>query len=264
MSAPQPYVPEIAPSDDTLTAALRYAAAGLYVGPLDAGSKHPGSVLGDGWQKQTTRDPELIAAWFAGTNRGVFIHAGRSGLLIFDVDHPDVVPDDLRRALAEVAPPYQTTRIGDTRRGHYLFRQPPGRMLGNSTGTLGGTWGEIRGRNGVIVVAPTMHKDAADGGLYAWQRVGLVPRLPDYLANHLPDALDANAPATDAEVLAFLERFSTVTPERPELLDVLAASFAKEVADGRVTAPDDDRTSGRGDEGSRGQSDRRPHRRRHA
>jgi hypothetical protein len=32
MSAPQPYVPEIAPSDDTLTAALRYAAAGLYPG----------------------------------------------------------------------------------------------------------------------------------------------------------------------------------------------------------------------------------------
>ena len=44
-----------------------------------------GGVLGKGWQHKTTRDRDEIIATFAGTDHGVFIHAGRSGLVIIDM-----------------------------------------------------------------------------------------------------------------------------------------------------------------------------------
>ena len=70
--------------------ALAYAAAGLYVGPLKHRSKHPGSRLGSAWQYQTSRDLAVIPHWFPdGTNRGVFLHCGRSGLVVLDGDKPE-------------------------------------------------------------------------------------------------------------------------------------------------------------------------------
>jgi hypothetical protein len=115
-------IPEIPADADNLTAALLYGAAGLYVGPARRGSKHPGSVLGDNWQSQTSRDPDQIAAWFAGTDDDVFLHAGRSGLVVFDVDYFDKVPAVLARHLD--AAPYQSSRPEVPGRGHYLFQQP--------------------------------------------------------------------------------------------------------------------------------------------
>lgn len=226
-------VPHVTPDQDTLSAALAYAAAGLYVGPVKAGTKNPGSVLGGGWQRLTSRSPDVIAAWFAGTDHGVFIHCGRSGLLVFDVDRPELVPPVLAQAFAEHHPPYQTTRrTGDARRGHYLFAQPPGRDLGNGTGRLGGEWGEVRGRNGVIIVAPSVHEDAASGGLYAWQRTESVPVVPATIGDQLDDATDADAPATDAQVASFMAEHATDTPGRPELLDVWLHTYTSKVSAG--------------------------------
>src|SRR5215216_664722 len=137
-------VPEISVTDpadhSTLEAALIYAKAGFYVGPLKAGTKNPGSVLGDNWHQKTTRDPQVIVAMFAGTDHGVFLHVGRSDALVFDVDNPEQLPELLRRAFREVTPPYQSTRPDTPGRGHYVFRQPPGRDLGNSLGRLGNGW----------------------------------------------------------------------------------------------------------------------------
>ena len=90
-------VPVIPADADNLTAALRCAAAGWYVLPVRRGSKEPGSVVGNGWQHQSSRDPHQMAAWFAGTDHGIALHCGRSGALVFDVDHlsrcPAVLPD---------------------------------------------------------------------------------------------------------------------------------------------------------------------------
>ena len=69
-------VPGIGPDDDTFTAALKYAAAGWYVVPVKRGTKHPGSVVGSKWQAQSSRDPQQIAAWWAGTSHGIALHAG--------------------------------------------------------------------------------------------------------------------------------------------------------------------------------------------
>src|SRR5690348_3043949 len=72
---------------DTLTAALAYAKAGWYVGPVKRGTKDPGSVLGKDWQHKTSRDPKVIIAGMALAGHGVFLHAGRSGAVIIDVDN---------------------------------------------------------------------------------------------------------------------------------------------------------------------------------
>jgi hypothetical protein len=53
----------------------------------------------------------------------------------------------------------QLTRRGKSARGHYVFATKPGEF-GNSAGAFM-RYGEVRGRNGVIIAEPTPH---ADGG----------------------------------------------------------------------------------------------------
>ncbi|WP_431903681.1 bifunctional DNA primase/polymerase [Nonomuraea sp. bgisy101] len=221
-------IPPISEDQDPLSAALAYARAGWYVLPIDTRTKHPGSVLGKGWPAKSSRDPEQIVAWFAGTSHGLALHVGRSGAIVFDVDRPDALPVQLVSLLDDAAVPYQSTRTAVPGRGHYVYAVPEGRMLGNSNGKLGKTWGEIRGRNGVIVVAPTEHE--ADGGRYAWQRTGTVPTLPRRLAEQLPDAEDGQDAATDAEVTTFLARHQRAA--RPELLNGVLHRLDEQLAAG--------------------------------
>jgi hypothetical protein len=225
-------VPAITDNMSNLEASLAYANAGAnagwYVGPAERGSKHPGSVLGKNWQHKTSRDPQMLISWFAGTDHGVFLHAGRSGAIIFDVDHPDRLPAPIRQAIAQYAPPYQSTRHDHPGRGHYVFAVPEGRRLSNSLGELAGGWGELRGENGVIIVAPSVHKE--DGGRYQWLHTGPVPTLPGYLASRLPEATEAADAATDAQVAAFLTEYRQSA--RPELLDIQLHAWQKKVRAG--------------------------------
>ncbi len=208
-------VPDLDAAADTLTAALAYTDAGWYQVPTDPAKdiKHPGSVVGDAWQHQSSRDPKQIAAWYAGTDYGIALHCGRSGAVVFDVDQPDKLPDVLAQACK--AAPFQSTRPDTPGRGHYVFRQPPGRVIGNGRGRLGGAWGEVRGTNGVIIAAPTRHPDAS--GEYRWERTGAVPVLPTELADLLDDASPGEDAATDAQVAAFLAENTAAS--RPSLIN---------------------------------------------
>lgn len=220
------HVPTVETDADPLAAALAYAKAGWYVLPIDAGTKKPASELGKDWGAKSSRDADQLAAWFAGTDYGIGLHVGRSGAVAFDVDHPEQIPEPLQRAITECDPPHQRTRLG-TNRGHYLFTFRAGRVLGNGTGRLGGAWGEVRGRGGQIVVAPTPH---ADGGLYHWVHAGPVPELPAYVDELLGDATPGMDAATDAEVRTFLTEHTDAT--RPELLDGWVTTFEAKVAEG--------------------------------
>lgn len=203
-------VPNITPDMATLDAALAYMAAGWYVVPLAAGTKNPGSVLGKRWPELSSRDPEQAVAWWAGTSYGIALHVGRSGAVVFDVDRPEKVPEEL--ALLIWPPPHdstwtphQTTRATSPNGGHYVFRMPPGRTLGNSPGRLGGEWGEVRGMNGVIVVAPSVHEfpngeDGKGDGRYLWEWAGEVPELPEAIAGLLPDVGESVAGELDIEL----------------------------------------------------------------
>src|SRR4051812_20321465 len=80
-------IPELPADVDNMKAAVLYADAGCYVLPVKrATKKHPGSVVGDHWQDKSSRDPKVIAMWFAGTDRDIALHCGRSGLVVLDVD----------------------------------------------------------------------------------------------------------------------------------------------------------------------------------
>src|SRR4051794_34077169 len=82
-------IPVITGSMSTLKAALAYADHGWYVGPVKRGTKDPGTILGKDWPHKTSRDPQVIAGWFAGTDHGIFLHCGRSGAWTADVDTPE-------------------------------------------------------------------------------------------------------------------------------------------------------------------------------
>jgi hypothetical protein len=186
-------------------------------------------VLGADWDTKTSRDPNVVRRWFPpDTDRGVFLHCGRSGLVVFDVDTPANLHPLIAEAVVECDPPWQNTRPAHPERRHYLFALPPGRDIGNSVGTLGGAWGQVRGRNGVIVVAPSVHEEP--DGLYTWGRVGPVPVLPPYLAEALPDALDSADPASEADVEQFLAKYDT--GERTSLLARHVAAWRAKVEQG--------------------------------
>ncbi|AXQ53086.1 DNA primase/polymerase [Mycobacterium phage Rando14] len=219
-------IPDIPPDGDTLAAALAYAAAGWYVIPIKRGTKHPGSILGRSWQRQSTRDTDQIVAWWAGTDNGIALHCGRSGAVVLDIDNPDRIPDVIRQHGGQ--PPAQLTRPDTPDRKHLVYQVPAGRQLGNGNGQLGGAWGEVRGQNGVIVVAPSYHPE---GGEYRWLTTGPVPVLPEPIAAMLPDAdmVDADA-ATDAQVAAFLD--SHTTGSNPGLIGALVNRFRQRVESG--------------------------------
>src|SRR4029453_991498 len=79
-------VPLITSELGMLGAALEYAQAGWYITPARRCTKDPGSVLGKGWQTRPSRDPEVIVSWYAGTDHGIALHAGRSGAIVLDID----------------------------------------------------------------------------------------------------------------------------------------------------------------------------------
>jgi hypothetical protein len=221
-------VPDVA-GMDTLSAALAYAKAGWYVGPVKRGTKDPGSVLGKDWQHKTSRDPKVIIAWMTLAGHGVFLHAGRSGAVIIDVDNvPGLAECPALVAVIEAhikaGHPVQSTGPG---RAHYVFTQPPGRSLGNSKGKLTGPWGEVRGRNGVILAAPTPHPEGRE---YRWLATGPVPELPAEVAALLPDAAEATDAATDAEVAAFLAVHTAHW--QPHRLELTVADLEKRLAAG--------------------------------
>jgi AAA domain/Bifunctional DNA primase/polymerase, N-terminal len=198
-----PLIPTLPDEADALAAALAYAAAGLYVLPVRSGTKHPGSVVGHCWPTKSSRDPAVLAAWFAGTDHGVAIDLGRSGLVVIDVDRPEDLPGWLVTALTESGAPYQSTRPDVPGRGHWTFRQTEGRALGCGKGKLAGCGLDVRGAGGVIVVQPTIHPC---GGEYRWVVTGEIPALPDAIADKLSNGSgDRQSAATDAEVRKYIE-----------------------------------------------------------
>jgi hypothetical protein len=215
-------VPDIDPDADNLTAALAYAEGGWYVLPVRRGTKNPGSILGQHWQRQSSRDPHVITAWLAGTDHDIALHCGRSGAVVFDVDRPANLPDMLRSAITQA--PYQSTRPDEPGRGHYVFAMPLSRALGNGTGRLGGAWGEVRGLNGVVIVANSYH---SDGGEYRWDRTGTVAPVADDIADMLDDATPASDAASDVTVTAFIEQHTAAS--RPELINGWKSALSKRI-----------------------------------
>ncbi|EUA39867.1 hypothetical protein I549_4101 [Mycobacterium avium subsp. avium 2285 (R)] len=68
-------------------------------------------------------------------------------------------------------------------------------------------------------------------GEYRWQRTGAVPKLPNEIADLLPEGADAADAATDEAVAAFLDQY--VGADRPDVLNGLKAAFRKNIEAGQ-------------------------------
>lgn len=87
----------------------------------------------------------------------------------------------------------------------YIFAMPPDKEFGNGAGAFTAC-GEVRGKNGVIIAAPTPHPDAeTKGGVYRQRKTGPVGPLPEVLRECLTESGEAADPLTDAELDAFLD-----------------------------------------------------------
>ncbi|OQQ31071.1 hypothetical protein A6410_05460 [Prescottella equi] len=193
-----------------MDAALAYAEAGWFVLPARPGTKNPGSVVGSGWPEQSTRDADQIREWWGeNPDYGIALHSGRSGAVVFDLDTDELtsLPSDLREGLQYGK--FQSTRRGENARGHYVFAVPTGESYGNSAGAFA-SFGDVRGKNGVIIAAPTPHVDSeTHGGGYLWGDGGPVPDLPDALRTCLRAAPEHEAePMTEAELGDFFAKYT--------------------------------------------------------
>lgn len=208
--------PELAYPDvsglSLLDAALAYAEAGWYVLPTDpADAKNPGGVVHGKWQEKSSRDPRQIRRWWtANPDYGIALHCGRSGAGVFDFDGHSLDEiaaygrSDIAEALTTAEAIQGTRAEGD--RSHYIFLLPDdGKTYGNSAGAFM-QFGEFRGKNGVIIAAPTPHPDAeTKNGEYRQVKVGPVGPMPDVLRACLSEAGESVDPLTDAQLEAFID-----------------------------------------------------------
>jgi len=191
--------------------------------PECAVGKHPVSAR---WQEVSTTNLRTVAAQFVvrfwrnkklGTDgylpikhaTNVCIVTGEaSGYFALDVDG-EAGLTNLAKMEAQHGPlpPTPTSVSGSGTGRHYLFRSPPGVKLYNSQKRFGwaGSDLDIRGENGQIIVAPSLHKS---GGRYQW-----LPGLsPD-------DVLIADAPAWVIEAAQAASKKSQTSAPEPEAAD---------------------------------------------
>jgi len=165
------------------------AALGLAVFPLAQGGK---GVLGPGWQRAATTDPDVIAAtWRPGDNVGV--GCWRSNVLGVDLDVKDV--DGISRfagLCAEHGDVWPETLTVRTPSGglHLYLAVPDGVLIGstissNSTSRLGpgiDTRGPGRGGRGGYLVGPG---SVVDGKAYLIETDLPIAACPPWLADLL-------------------------------------------------------------------------------
>ena len=214
-------------------AAEAYAKAGICVVSIRPGTKNPGSYLGKGWPQLATCDLDTVRGWWRRwPTAGIATHIGASRLLVIDVDHPEHVPEWLWRLL-ELAVFRPTTSNPDSRRGHYFYRLRPGDRFGCGLGKLkpsqGNRWGEVKCYGGAVVLGPTQHPRAAEGGEYGTGPAGSIPLVPVEIADKLNAASDPgeHRSLTPGELDDNAKRFlAKYTDDRePHALDPICGSF---------------------------------------
>jgi len=179
-----------------LTAALSAADRGWFVFPLVPGGKVPAIR---NWEQRATTDRRQIFRWWSGKSRkNIGIAAGRSGLLVIDLDdgRGQKAPprfagarngrDALAMLAAELneALPTGNFEVGTPGGGsHWYFRAPSGLELRNSSGSL--AWKvDSRCHGGYCVAAGSVRGQEK----YRVVRSGDVVELPAWLTKALTPA----------------------------------------------------------------------------
>lgn len=164
------------PLGPAAAAALRYAAGGWPVFPLQPRGKQPRTKHG---LRDATTDRRRVRAWWAACpSANIGIATGR--LLVVDVDGPEG-----RAALAalqrEHSPLPPTLQASTARGAHLYFALDEGPPIPNSAGRLAPGL-DIRGAGGYVVAPPSVHPD---GSIYRWARRIKPAPIPGWLASLL-------------------------------------------------------------------------------
>ncbi|OKH69084.1 hypothetical protein EB73_14420 [Mycobacterium sp. SWH-M3] len=216
-------VPELTDDADTLTAALAYARCGWFVLPVCKDTRHAGSVVGKGWPDKSSREPQQIAAWFAGTDFGIALHCNKSGAFVLDIDKPDRFR---HWHLVDTAMVQNTRPDTDARRGHYCWLAPDG-FYSNSPAGIGTGWGEVRASaNGVIIAAPGI-------GDRRWLASGPLQPLPLQLVAMLRGGSESVAAVPAEAVRVFVAEHSTCPTVRPDIAARWRSRFVERAVIGK-------------------------------
>ena len=188
-------------SEVNLRVALDLAATGMAIIPVRVFHEPSGQWQKrpaiKGWQRSATVDAEQIESWWSQFPQALpGIELGRSGLLVIDADRHDPSADGvgafaaLRASYRDESPPHPqtlTAGLGE----HHFYRQPSGRVLGNSEGNLPPGI-NVRGAGGFVVAPGAVRLDGAIWeptrgvpGLTDAFRAGAIPELPDWLVQVL-------------------------------------------------------------------------------
>ena len=169
-----------------LQQALRLAAQGYYLFPLEENSKIP--EAGYNWKHRSTRDAEAIKAWFKDRvmgwdrNPNIAIDCGKSGIYPVDVDTKPGKHGDKTFAKLHKAHGFPDTLVFETASGgrHYVYNNTEN--LGNTASALGKDI-DTRGIGGYIV-APGSE---IDGKEYRVLEKRKVADLPEWIGEKLAE-----------------------------------------------------------------------------
>jgi hypothetical protein len=203
------------------------AESGLYVFPCVPRGKTPAVRL---WEQVATRDRDQINQWWEKAPYNIGAAAGRSGLVVVDLDdgRGDPAPEpftgatggrDVLAMLAERAgqpPPFNTWTVATPTGGaHLYFRAPQRLALRNSAGALG--WRiDTRAHGGYVVAAGSVREQ----GYYRTTNTQPIAELPAWLATAL-------TPAPAAPV---------VRPDPLELTGTRASAYVRAILDSEADA----------------------------
>lgn len=158
--------------------------------------KHP--RLSD-WEEQATNNEAVALEWWRRwPNANIGIAAGKSGLLVFDVDsYKDNYEGEQLMSRENEETVTSLTGSGGT---HLIYRMPEDALYTNAKGTLPKGI-DIRGWGGQFVAPPSIHPS---GRRYQWE-VGYGPheRTPLPLPDAICDILDSHVQQTT--VVQFVE-----------------------------------------------------------
>ena len=150
--------------------AMRYAAAGWFVLPLQPRDKQPIGTLVPRGVLDATRDDKLIHKWFTSTNANIGIATGvNSKIWVLDIDGPvgALIWWDWEANNGHCFTLAQRTGRLDGGR-QLFFRYPPTLIIKSQTQVM--TKIDVRGDAGYIVAPPSIHPS---GKRYRWE--GKVP-----------------------------------------------------------------------------------------
>jgi hypothetical protein len=206
------------PEGNMLQAALRYAARGLHVFPLEPRGKRP--LTPNGFKDASIAEATIRDWWKRWQDANIGVACGASGLVVIDADAKSGGLESWAELKGRLGISDETvTALTGGGGQHLIYRNPEGLEIRSSAGTLGPGL-DVRASGGYFVAPPSIHPD---GKSYTWE-IGYGPEerdvavLPQALIDLLTSGQEARAPVVPERI---------VEGQRNEMFASLAGSMRR-------------------------------------